>query len=86
MTPPSSARSLLVSALGLLLWLLVLELLGGRDATVVLTGSMGPTAPLGLLYVIVWLLSVILVPPLLAAAAIEAALTWRRGRSIQKPA
>ena len=33
MTPSSPARSLLVSALGLLLWLLVLELLGGRDAT-----------------------------------------------------
>lgn len=61
-------------AVGLVAVLALLEVLGGRAATVALTGSIGATAPLGLAYVLVWLLVVAVAPALLLAAGIESLL------------
>ena len=66
-----TARTLSLGALALLAMLLVLELLGGREATEVLTGALSPSAPLGLAYVAAWLLTVALAPVLLLAAGFE---------------
>ncbi len=68
------ARAYASGAVALLALLLALELLGGRQATVALTGSMSPSAPLGLLYVLAWLLALAAAPSLLLAALFEAAL------------
>ncbi len=59
-------------SLGLLGVLALLHVLGGREATVVLTGAVGPTAALGVAYVVVWLLAVAVAPALLLAAALDA--------------
>ena len=69
---------MVAAALGALL--AVLHALGGRAATVVLTGSVGPTAPLGVAYVLVWLLVVAVAPTLLLTAVIDA-LSGALGRS-----
>ncbi|HEU4408360.1 MAG TPA: hypothetical protein VFS43_24060 [Polyangiaceae bacterium] len=55
--------------------------LGGREATLALTGALSPSAPLGLAYVAAWLAAVALGPSLLVGAAIGWALArWRRRR------
>ena len=66
------ARRYAGGAAALVALLALLEALGGRAATVALTGSVGETAALGLAYVLVWLLVVAAAPSLLLAAAIDA--------------
>jgi hypothetical protein len=75
----SWARRLYVAAAaGLFVLLGVLHGFGGREATLALTGALGPTAPLGLAYVTAWLLAVALGPTLLLGAAIDGALARLR--------
>jgi hypothetical protein len=72
----------LLSSLGLLLWsarlagvLLVLHALGGRAATTVLSGTLGHPASmfLGVSYTLTYFVCAAFTPPLLAAAALTAA-------------
>jgi hypothetical protein len=66
------------AALGLFVLLAVLHGLGGREATLALTGALAPSAPLGLAYVAAWLGAVSLGPALLLGAFIDGALARLR--------
>jgi L-asparaginase/Glu-tRNA(Gln) amidotransferase subunit D len=73
-----AAAIAIVAAFGLL------HVLGGREATLVLTGAQRPSAALGLAYVAAWLGAVAIAPSLLLGAALDVALAGlrssRRGR------
>jgi hypothetical protein len=73
-----ASRRYLASAGGIVVLLAVLHGLGGRQATLALTGSLEPSAPLGLSYVAVWLAAVALAPSFLLGAAFDLALARLR--------
>lgn len=75
----SRTRGLCVTgALGLFVLLAVLHGLGGREATLALTGALSPSAPLGLAYVAAWLGAVAFGPSLLLGAFFDWALARLR--------
>jgi hypothetical protein len=67
-----AAAIAIVAAFGLL------HALGGREATLVLTGALRPSAALGLAYVAAWLAAVAIAPSLLLGAALDVALARLR--------
>ncbi len=69
-----SAAATLVALAG------ALHALGGREATLVLTGAIGPSVPLGLAYVASWLAAVAFAPALVLGAAFDAIFARLRPR------
>lgn len=71
-------------AIAIVSTLVVTHVVGGRDAVSVLSGtppdgSLALMAPLGVLYALSWLASILIAPPLVLAGALEWALRRAHG-------